>query len=130
MDYYEPPSRDCAALIVYTESRGEPWLGQFLVAKTLVNRAVLAQDGLCETAAKDRQFHGFEANRWPAKFSPDAHQWSTSQVIVAFAIEHAWNIHTVCGQPFYFHSGKKKDIWHGAAYLCSVGGHHFYGIQP
>jgi hypothetical protein len=130
MDYYAPPTRECAALVIYTEARGEPWLGQFLVAKTLINRAVATGDGVCETAGKDNQFHGFEAKRWPAKFTPDAKPWAVAMTIASFVIEYAWNDHSVCGQPFYFHAGAKRDIWHGAKYLCSVGGHHFYGVQP
>lgn len=130
MDYYAPPTRECAALVVYTEARGEPWLGQFLVAKTLVNRAVASGDGICETAGKERQFHGFEANRWPTAFTPLEKEWRIARVIADFVIERAWNFHTVCGQPFYFRAGGKSDSWHGMKYLCSVGQHHFYGLQP
>lgn len=130
MDYYAPPTRECAALVVYTEARGEPWLGQFLVAKTLVNRAISTGEGICETAGKTGQFLGFEAKRWPAEFKPDAKQWRIARIIADFVIERAWNVHTVCGQPFYFRAGKKSDSWHGMNHLCSVGKHHFYGLQP
>lgn len=125
MDYSPPPTRDCIAAVVYTEARGEPLLGQLLVAKTLINRSVRNGDGICENASKSQQFHGFDTVRFPNTYKPD--EWSRR--VGDFALDYLWNVHTYCGEPLYFNSGKQiqspaKDV----VYLCTVGNHNFYGV--
>lgn len=129
MDYIPPPSRDCVAAVVYTEARGELLLGQILVAKTLINRAVRSGDGLCETASLYRQFHGFEAVRWPNDFKPDQKAWKISRKVGDFTLEFLWNVHTYCGEPLYFNSGPIKRPAKDAVFLCTVGSHNFYGVH-
>lgn len=130
MDYLPPPTRDCIAAVVYSEARGELLLGQLLVAKTLINRSVRSGEGICETAGKPDQFHGFNVVRWPNNYARDG--WSRR--VGDFALDYLWNVHTYCGEPLYFNSGKQiKSPAKGAVYLCTVGNHNFYGvvhIQP
>lgn len=123
MDYSPPPSRDCVALVVYSEARGEMLLGQILAAKTLINRSVKNKNGLCEEATRSGQFHGVEKYMWPNKFAPHMADWTWSRKVADFVIENLWNVHSYCGQPLYFNAGKLlKDRVH----LCTVGNHHFY----
>lgn len=129
MDYSPPPTRDCIAAVIYTEARGELLLGQILVAKTLINRSVRDGEGLCETAGKYNQFHGFEAVRWPNNFKPDVKGWKVSRKVGDFTLEFLWNVHSYCGEPLYFNSGAEikppaKDV----VFLCTVGNHNFYGL--
>lgn len=123
MDYSPPPSRDCIALVIYSEARGELLLGQILAAKTLINRAVKNQNGLCEEATRSRQFHGVEKYMWPNKFSPDPQEWAWARKVADFTVEHLWNVHSYCGQPLYFNAGQ---ILKQYKHLCTVGKHHFY----
>ena len=124
MDYYAPPTRDCVALVVYSEARGEVLLGQLMVAKTLINRSVANSNGLCEEAARPGQFHGFENYVWPNKFRPNAEDWRRSRWVADMAIEWFWNVHAApCGQPIYFNAGK---ILKQYEFLCTIGNHHFY----
>lgn len=129
MDYSPPPTRDCIAAVVYTEARGEPLLGQILVAKTLINRSVRDWDGICETAAKRRQFHGFDLAQWPNKFTPEPKAWKVSRKVGDFTLEFLWNVHSYCGVPLYFNAGATiKPPADDVVFLCTVGSHNFYGV--
>ena len=53
-------SRDCVALVVFSEARSQSYLGQALVAQVVVNRAIQADQGLCDVATAPDQFHGVD----------------------------------------------------------------------
>lgn len=123
-----PPYLECAALVVYSEARGEPLLGQLLVAKTLINRAVVKGTGLCEEADRYKQFIGFEALKHPGKVDRSTVQWKTSALSAYVAARYLWNVHSFCGIPLFFRVGNGSvHEWNGYPLLCVVGNHSFYG---
>lgn len=114
----EPSARDCLALVIYTEARGEPILGQLLVAKVVINRSVDSSTGICDIATQPQQFHGVRDIVVP--FRASKREWDISRAIADFAIDYLWNVHTYCGRPTYFSAGPASS-----SALCTVGGHNF-----
>lgn len=116
--------RDCLALTVYSEARGEPILGQIIVAQTVVFRSIENSTDICTEVLASGQYHGVERWAFPRKPS-DASAWKTSRRVADFVIDYGYRLTDYCGQPLYFYSGKRPKWLFDNKILCIVGSHTF-----
>jgi len=122
-------ARQCLALTVFAEARGESWLGQAAVAQTVINRAVADGEGVCDVIAAPGQFNGIDD--WPFPRLPheiDAPAWEVAQQVADAVIEGDYVVSPpACASATYFY---RSDIripgWaRGMDVVCKVGNHIF-----
>ena len=116
--------RDCLALVVYSEARGEPLLGQIIVAQTVVFRTIAHDTDICTEVLASDQYHGVD--QWAVPRQPtDASAWKTARRVADFVIDYGYKLTDYCGQPLYFYSGKRPKWLFDNKVLCVVGDHTF-----
>lgn len=122
---YEANGRDCVALAVYSEGRGEPWSGQEMIAAVVQRRAVTSYDGdLCAAVHAPRQFEGIE--RWhyprqPGERAAMATAYAATDAVLLGEAELAEDCVGATG--FY-----RVPVAHSRGrVLCIIGAHVFVG---
>lgn len=119
-------ARDCLALVVFSEARGESFLGQALVAQVVINRARRNDTGVCDIAMAPGQFHGLRD--WPYPRRPaeiDAEAWRTAREVADAVIEGDYvPAPKTCAEAAFFSSGDAPAV--GLVEVCRVGGHVFF----
>lgn len=127
-------ARDCLALVVFSEARGESYLGQAAVAQVVINRAKEAGDGICEVAMKPGQFHGLE--RWPYPRRPaeiDEKAWEKAREVAAAVIEGDYIVQPpACASATYFFRGSdSRESWaRDLIEVCRIDSHVFLVENP
>lgn len=118
----------CLAEAIYHEARGEPYIGQVLVAETILNRAKRSNNGnICKTMATKGQFPWWKHHRsMPIKEE------------VAFKRAAELAVHTQLGTkvatpfPVYYFFGKTEwryFKWANTRHTVRIGSHIFLPLQ-
>lgn len=124
----------CMALNIYFESRGEPELGQKLVAQATLNRAD-SVSGVCNAVLAPSQFSW--TRRYVAKRNlkpnvrPQAgdESWNKSQHIADLALQGRLSLQQKWHNVTHFHSTAVRPSWasnKNMQYLGRIGNHCFY----
>lgn len=122
-------ARDCLALVVFSEARGESWLGQAAVAQVVINRAKDAGEGVCDIAMAPRQFHGLDD--WPYPRRPkeiDATAWAMARQVSDAVLEEDYSVQPpACADARYFYrSSAELPGWAvKLRKVCEIGNHTF-----
>lgn len=122
---FENSGRDCIALAVFTESRGESIDGQIAVAEVIKRRIESSQwpDMPCDVVEQIDQFHGFRD--WPRPSHPreiDANSWEIALRVTDGVMLDGW---TACPGVDHFFAGPAPAWAADMAPVCSIGGHQF-----
>ena len=118
----------CLALALYHEARGEPRIGQLMVAKVIVNR--MASDrwpsDMCGVVTQHRQFSFVRKGEAPKP--KDKVAWGTSQTLAAEILQDP-DMLPRSGVD-HFHATRVKPIWRKGLYrVARVGQHVFYSYD-
>ena len=122
-------ARDCLALVIFSEARGESWLGQAAVAQVVINRAVEAGEGVCDVAMAPGQFHGLE--KWPYPRRPaeiDEAAWLKAREVADAVIDGDYTVEPPsCRSATYFfrYSGRRESWVRDLIEVCRIGEHVF-----
>lgn len=125
-EIYAWPSGDIQALTanIYYEARGEPILGQLLVAQVTINRAKREEwPNTIEKVVKQRkQFSWFSHYK---NYSPkDREAWKQAERIAKFAIENDIDF---SDGAVYYHATYVNPKWtKKLIHIMTVGNHKFY----
>ena len=129
-----PPAQACLALAIYAEARGESWLGQALVAQTVLNRTLDPRwpADVCGVVQQSWQFEG--VHRWPVPREPgsdDERAWRMA-LDVAYAVMTGDYDVVTCREATHFYAASiDPPSWaEDASEVCEVGGHVFLVAQP
>lgn len=131
---YEDAGRNCIALAVFTEARGEPLPGQIAVVEVI--RARMQADGFpsypCEVVAQLHQFHGFRD--WPRGDAPtypwdiDREAWETALRVTDGVMLEGWS--SGCEDATHFYAGARPQWASSMRLVCRHGGHVFLAVVP
>lgn len=120
----------CIALAIFAEARGEPIVGQALVAKVILNRVAATpwDDDACNVVMETDQFHGIRDwpyPREPWRIDPDA--WELAQQVAASVLSGEFkDIPPECNGADHFYSGTvSRALFKSMDEACIVGGHTF-----
>jgi N-acetylmuramoyl-L-alanine amidase len=107
----------CLALVIYHEARGEPVLGQYAVARTVVNRAnsTIFPNTVCKVVYQKGQFSGIKHTK-----IRDIKAYTNA---LSIAEDVLTSTHTFSA--LYFHSVKVKPNWNKKR-ITKIGNHVFY----
>lgn len=107
----------CLALVIYHEARGEPVLGQYAVARTVVNRAnnAIFPNTVCKVIYQKGQFSGIKQTK-----IRDIKAYTNALNIAEDVLT---STHTFSA--LYFHSVKVKPNWNKRR-ITKIGNHVFY----
>jgi spore germination cell wall hydrolase CwlJ-like protein len=107
----------CLALVIYHEARGEPILGQYAVARTVVNRAnsPIFPNTICKVIYQKGQFTNIRNTKIKDK---DAHATAMNIALDVLANPHPFSA-------LYFHNVKAKPVWNKRRFT-KIGNHIFY----
>lgn len=120
---FEAQGRQCVALAVFYEARGEPWAGQQAVAQVVANRARISGDDLCEVVMASRQFQGLvlPIKRPPWLSDPDA--WETALDVADGVLLGTADVAEDCRRATMFAT---RGTAMPGRLVCSIGEHDFY----
>ena len=113
-----PPQVDCAAIVVFSESRNQPIEGQIAVAEVVYQRGEP-----CDVMNEPGQFHG--VRDWPVPRDPEAidpHAWRVALAAAWIAQERLWQTECAGSTHFYAHD-KVSPEWAGEP--CVISQHTF-----
>jgi N-acetylmuramoyl-L-alanine amidase len=117
----------CAALVVYGEARGEPYVGQEAVAHVVLNRARLNKTTVCWEAFKPDQFFGVHTIRE----LPKGRAWQSAIKAARIVIEGGSADFTNGATHFDNIKAFGKPCWAGAKEVVGKWGNHtFYRARP
>lgn len=109
---YLPPAQvECVAKAIYSESRGEPELGQRAVGHVILNRAKLNKTSPCKIIKEPGQFklvHSYSGKAWLSVLDLAKH----------LGLDPS-------GQATHFHTLKSRPGW-GFKLTTIIGNHRFY----
>lgn len=123
---FENVGRDCIALAVFTEARGEPEAGQRAVVEVIRARMESARWGSdpCEVVAELDQFHGYRD--WPRPRHPrdvDAAAWERSLQVTDDVM--LYGASSGCGPADHFWRGRWPEWASDYRAACLIGNHQF-----
>lgn len=123
---FEDAGRNCIALAVFTEARGEPIEGQIAVVEVI--RARMQAEGFpsfpCEVVEQLHQFHG--VRDWPKPSYPwdvDRAAWELALRVTDGVMLEGWK--SDCEGATYFYSGERPDWAAAMREVCTVARHKF-----
>ncbi len=121
----------CMALNLYFESRGEPELGQKLVAQVTMNRAQQDKSKVCEAVLARHQFSWTKKHvagkRLNKRSVPKEPVWSDMQALAGDAVHGNISLPAKWKNVAYFHSESERPAWAARQrFLGKVGNHLFY----
>jgi N-acetylmuramoyl-L-alanine amidase len=117
----------CAALVVYGEARGEPYIGREAVVHVLVNRVKLNKTTICWETFKPGQFAGVEGRSQ----LPRGHAWADAIAVSRRVIEGGAADFT--GGATHFDNIEEFGLprWAGAKQVTGKWGNHtFFRARP
>lgn len=117
----------CVALAVFSEARGESYLGQAAVAQVVLNRALKAAQTPCEAVTEVAQFQGIE-QMTDDPWRVDAEAWKHALQVAEVVAMRDYDT-GACARATAFHarSGDPPDWAAKLKLVCRVGAHQFYG---
>lgn len=123
---FEDSGRDCLALAVYTEARGEPLQGQIAVVEVIRNRMEASEWPAfpCDVVGELHQFHGFRD--WPRPSYPwdeDRDAWERALRVVDGVMLEGWE--SGCADATHFWAGARPSWARGMTIHCHIGRHRF-----
>lgn len=123
-------ARDCLALVVFSEARGESYLGQAAVAQVVINRARAFDLDVCGAATAPGAFHGVE--RWPYPREPwkvDSDAWEQAREVADAVLVGDFVVSPPsCASALYFYArGTDPGSLSRFPVVCEVGEHVFLG---
>lgn len=129
---YEDAGRNCIALAVFTEARGEPIEGQIAVVEVIRAR-MNAKDWPafpCDVVAELDQFHGYRD--WPRPSYPwdvDREAWETALRVTDGVMIEGWS--SGCAEDAtFFYRGDPPRTDKPLRVLCEIGAHAFAQVAP
>lgn len=122
----ENAGRNCIALAVFTEARGEPIEGQIAVAEVVRNRMWSDRWGSdpCEVVAQLNQFHGYRD--WPRPSHPwdvDREAWDRALIVTNGVMLYGWT--TCASDADHFFAGATPAWARDMDVACRIGDHEF-----
>ena len=121
--------RECLAMNVYHEARGESVIGQLAVAEVTLNRVELDYypDTICEVVWQRRQFSWTHDGR--SDTPQDREAWTRAQVVAHMAVEaHEQGIDLTDGADHY-HADWVRPSWADRDQVTrQIGVHIFYDL--
>ena len=115
----------CLSLALYHESRGEPRLGQLMVARVIVNRVESKRwpSSMCAVITQDRQFSFYRKGKAPKP--RDEAAWAKAQELAVEIINDPDIL------PFstsdHYHNVSVRPVWRkGLHRIARIGKHIFY----
>jgi len=118
----------CLSLALYHEARGEPLLGQLMVARVIVNRMESRRwpSSMCNVITQDRQFSFYRKDKTPKP--RDKVAWAMSQALAAEILKDPSILPYTTAD--HFHTTQVKPVWRKALYrVARVGQHIFYSYD-
>lgn len=128
---FEDAGRNCIALAVFTEARGEPIEGQIAVVEVI--RARMQAEGFpaypCEVVAQLHQFHGYRD--WPRPSYPwdvDREAWELALRVTDGVMLEGWS--SCATDATFFYKGQPPRTNKPLRVLCEIGAHAFAQVAP
>jgi len=118
----------CLSLALYHEARGEPLLGQLMVAKVIVNRMESRRwpSSMCNVITQDRQFSFYRKNNTPKP--RDEVAWAKAQKLATDIINDP-NI-LPPSTVNHYHTPNVHPVWRkGLHMIARIGNHIFYSYD-
>ena len=118
----------CLSLALYHEARGEPLLGQLMVAKVIVNRMESRRwpSSMCNVITQDRQFSFYRKNNTPKP--RDEVAWAKAQKLATDIINDP-NI-LPPSTVNHYHTPNVHPVWRkGLHRIARIGNHIFYSYD-
>jgi len=118
----------CLSLALYHEARGEPLLGQLMVARVIVNRMESRRwpSSMCNVITQDRQFSFYRKDKTPKP--RDEIAWAKAQKLAVEIINDPDIL------PFstsdHYHNVNVRPVWRRKLYrVVRIGQHIFYSYD-
>jgi len=114
----------CLSLALYHEARGEPLLGQLMVARVIVNRMESRRwpSSMCNVITQDRQFSFYRKDKTPKP--RDEIAWAKAQKLAVEIINDPDIL------PFstsdHYHNVNVRPVWRKGLYRIARIGHHIF----
>lgn len=132
-----PTALLCLALNVFHESRGEPIMGQYAVAKVTLNRAQGNEDRVCDEVFKPRQFSWAndvgavktkQGWRISASYYPrESEAWDKAVKIATMTLNG--RTYSFLNNATHFHTVQVKPAWAKKdTRVARIGRHIFHAI--
>lgn len=120
------PAMACVALAVYTESTGEPLLGQIAVASVIRKRVYDRMMSPCEVISEKNQFEGItKYNRGSEPWAKDPTNWLISLMVAEMVFDYNVEV-PGCEDSDYFFRPEVTQAWtRRVTRTCRVGDHIF-----
>ena len=118
----------CLALALYHEARGEPKVGQLMVARVIVNRVESKRfpDDVCSVIAQPKQFSFVRNGLVPSPRDQEA--WEQSKDIAFKSLSDPSFLPPIAAD--HFHTTKVRPVWRKKLYrLARIGTHIFYSYE-
>lgn len=111
----------CVALVVFSESRGESYLGQAAVAGTVVGRSQRLSVDTCAIVSASGQYV-LPRDPWLT----DKNAWAKAVDVAESVMIGSYDLAT-CAGATHFHKVGEHPYWSKKfTFVCQVGGHLFY----
>ena len=114
----------CLSLALYHEARGEPLLGQLMVAKVIVNRMESRRwpSSMCNVITQDRQFSFYRKDNTPKP--RDEVAWAKAQELATQIIDDPKILpYTVAD---HYHTVDVHPVWRRKLHRVVRIGHHIF----
>jgi len=114
----------CLSLALYHEARGEPLLGQLMVARVIVNRMESRRwpSSMCGVITQDRQFSFYRKDKTPKPRDETA--WAKAQKLAVEIINDPYIL------PFstadHYHTPDVHPVWRKKLHRVVRIGHHIF----
>ena len=112
LDSWPTRKEDCLAATIYFESRGEPALGQYLVAEVIMNRVASSKypDSICEVIKQPAQFSWFE-DTIPNIPKSSPQWWKAKEVALKFLSKEPVSTLNLSEGALFYHTIDIKPWW-------------------
>lgn len=128
---FEDAGRQCIALTVFAEARGEPLEGQIAVVEVI--KARMSAEGFpsypCEVVQQLQQFHG--VRDWPKPSYPwdiDREAWEKALRVTDGVMLEGWS--SCAAGSTYFYRGEPPELNKPLQVTCEIGAHAFAMVAP
>lgn len=119
------PVMACVALAVYTESRGEPLLGQIAVAGVIRRRVYDRQMTPCEVVTEPNQFDGITRYKNTKPWNTDPKGWAIAMMVAEMTFDYGAVIPQCASADHFYTSAVDTDWSRRQTVVCRIGGHLF-----
>jgi spore germination cell wall hydrolase CwlJ-like protein len=117
---------DCLTSAIYHEARGEPYIGQVLVAAVIHNRVLSDHfpGSYCEVIKQDNQFEYVSLGRWNTSNGTDTANRAREIAELMFELDQE----PIYNNILFFHSGPIPSFFERLNHEFTVHGHMFYSL--